>query len=678
MTEYLGYQMSTKKQIEQLRLHIQDHNYRYYVLSDPIISDAEYDRLFRQLQAMEREHPEYVDADSPTQRVGSAPNTAFQTVQHRRPMMSLDNAFDYEECRAFVQRMADKLGCTTEALAFSVESKLDGVAISLWYDKGRLVRAATRGDGVQGEDVTLNVRTIRNIPLILRGAHIPDSLEVRGEIVFPKAAFEKMNQRLAESGEKVLANPRNAASGSLRQLDPRVTAERPLAFYAYGVSGDETAALSPFHSEQLKIVHEWGIPIVPEARVVRGLKAVWEAYLTLQKNRPTLPYDIDGLVLKLNDTREQELMGMIARAPRFALALKFPAEEAVTQLKAVHFQVGRTGVLTPVATLAPVSLAGVVIQHATLHNMGEIERKDVRIGDQVVVRRAGDVIPEVVRVVLDERSSAVKKIVMPAVCPECAAPVVREHAERDAYRCTGDDRCLAQIKQKIRHFVSRKAMNIEGLGEKWIDQWVSLGWLKTSVDLYTLTVPQLLTLERMGPRLAEKMIKHIHDSKHTTLARFIYALGIGDIGEVSARSLAQRWSLEELMQCSTETLMSQRDIGSVSAQNIVDFFSDPHNQQLIQRFKAVGVVFASSGASPANASLQGRTYVLTGTLHSLTREAAAEQLQARGAQVSSSVSSKTTAVIVGDSPGSKYQKALTLGVPVLDEQGLLELLNGST
>ncbi len=662
-----------RREAERLRREIEHHNYLYYVLDAPEIPDAEYDRLLRRLQEIEARFPDLVTPDSPTQRVGAAPRTEFGEVRHRVPMLSLNNAFSDEEVRAWDQRCRETLG--VERILYHVEPKFDGLAISIVYENGVYAQAATRGDGTVGEDVTENVRTIRSVPLRLRGGDVPPLLEVRGEVYMPKQGFEEWNRRARARGEKPFVNPRNAAAGSVRQLDPRVTAERPLemVFYALG----EVQGWTPprRHSQVLEQFRAWGLRVCRENRVVEGAEACLDYHRRMLERRPELPFEIDGVVYKVDRLDWQERLGFVARAPRWAIAHKFPAEEEMTRLLDVQWSVGRTGALTPVAVLEPVFVGGVTVSHATLHNMDEIERKDVRIGDWVIVRRAGDVIPEIVQVVRSRRPPDARRIELPQTCPVCGSKVVRPPGEAIA-RCTGGLYCPAQRKEAIRHFASRRAMDIEGLGEKLVDQLVDKGLVRDVSDLYHLSVEQVAALERMGEKSARNLIEAIERSKHTTLERFVYALGIREVGEATAKALARHFgSLEALMDADEETLQQVPDVGPVVARNIVDFFSEPHNREVIRRLLEAGVHWQQTGPQAAGERpLAGQTYVLTGALASMTREQARERLEALGAKVSGSVSRRTTAVIAGENPGSKYDKARSLGVPILDEAAFLELL----
>lgn len=657
----------------QLRSSIEYHNYRYHVLDDPELPDAEFDRLLVELRELEARYPALVTPDSPTQRVGGAPSDEFQEVRHRVPMLSIDNAFSREEVLAFDRRIRERLGGDA-TLDYSAEPKLDGLAISVTWEHGHLVRAATRGDGTTGEDVTANVRTIRSIPLHLRG-DAPALLEVRGEIFISNAGFKRLNAEAMARGEKVFVNPRNAAAGSLRQLDPTVTATRPLEVFFYALGVLEGAEMPQTHTEVLAMLRNWGLRVSPEVKQVHGADGCLDYFDDMARRRPSLPYQIDGVVYKVDRLALQRELGFVSRAPRWSVAHKFPAEEALTTLRAVEFQVGRTGALTPVARLEPVFVGGVTVSNATLHNMDEVERKDVRIGDTVVVRRAGDVIPEVARVLLERRSADARQISLPAVCPVCASPVLRD-ADAAVARCTGGYRCSAQRKERLRHFAARRALDIEGLGEKLIDQLVDADLVRSPADLFTLTQPVLAALERMGAKSADNILAAIERSKNTTLSRFLFALGIREVGEATAAALAQHFGdMPSLMDADIETIQRVPDVGPVVAAHIRGFFADPANRQLVVDLQSAGVtwpapVVAASGEQP----LAGLSFVLTGTLESMSREKAEEALRALGAKTSGSVSRKTSYVVAGSDAGSKLRKAAELGVTVLDEQGLLAIL----
>lgn len=659
-----------QKEVEILKKEIEKHNYRYYVLDDPTIPDSEYDRLFQRLLVLESEHPEWITPDTPTQRIGGVALEAFESVHHQVPMLSLDNIFTEEDLFKYDKRMKQFLK-TSEDLAFSCEPKFDGIAVSLIYEKGRLIRGATRGDGSVGENITENIKTIHSIPLTLQNDY-PMHLEVRGEVYMPLAGFEKLNQAALKANEKMFANPRNAAAGSLRQLDSKITAKRPLAFYAYAAIAPEKV-LPNNHFETLQRLKTWGIRICPLSQCVEGSEAVNHFYRQLLDKRNRLPYEIDGMVVKVNDHALQEKLGFVARSPRWAVAFKFPAQEEMTVLEAVDFQVGRTGTLTPVARLKPVKVGGVTVSNATLHNMDEIERKGVRIGDTVIVRRAGDVIPEVVKPVLEKRPAKTQPIKLPTHCPVCGSKVI--HAEGEAAaRCEGGLVCSAQRIEAIKHFASRKAMDIEGLGIKWIEQLVTHDLIQHVADLYALTKKDLMQLDRMGDKLAQNLLDSIEKSKKTTFSKFIYALGIREVGEATAHQLADQFEdLNTLMKANPETLESIPDIGPVSAQHIVGFFHEKSNQKVIQKLLDFGVHWEKTKKPKGDLPLAGKTYVITGTL-SRSRDEIKQDLMALGAKVSGSISQATSGLIVGDKPGSKLAKAQSLGVPILDEGALERLI----
>ncbi|MEJ2479630.1 MAG: NAD-dependent DNA ligase LigA [Acidihalobacter sp.] len=680
---------SPERRAAELREQIDLHNYRYYVLDDPLVPDAEYDRLMRELQALESEHPELVTPESPTQRVGAKPAEGFGEVRHAIPMLSLENCFSEDELLAFDRRVRERLERDGQ-VDYIAEPKLDGLAVSLRYEDGRLVQGATRGDGTTGEDITQNVRTVHSIPLRLRGNDVPRVLEVRGEVFMPKAGFEEMNRRAAERGEKVFVNPRNAAAGSLRQLDPSVTAARPLEFFCYGWGELEGAEAPASHSGMLERLREWGVRVSPEARVVRGAEGCLDYYRDIGRRRADLPYEIDGVVYKVDSREQQDTLGFVSRAPRWAIAHKFPAQEELTRLLDVEFQVGRTGALTPVARLEPVFVGGVTVSNATLHNMDEIERKDVRIGDTVIVRRAGDVIPEIVAVVAERRPDDVRSIEMPSTCPVCGSEIVRGEGEAVA-RCSGGLICSAQRKESLLHFASRRAMDIEGLGEKLVDQLVELGMLEHVDDLYDLQAAQLAGIERMGDKSAANLVDAIEHSKDTTLARFLYALGIREVGEATARALAAHFgTLDALEEAARQDLRSEgdpeikpkdryprlqavADVGPAVAAHVCHFFAQQRNQDVIRKLLAAGVHWPEAKAQ-GEGPLKGSTYVLTGTLENWTRDEAKAALEALGARVSGSVSKKTTAVVAGRDAGSKLDKAKELDIPVVDEDQLLAWL----
>lgn len=667
-----GADHATVERVRQLKDEISEHNYRYYVLDDPIVSDAEYDRLLVQLQELEEKYPELISPDSPTQRVGAAPAAGFETVSHAVPMLSLANAFSREEVEEFDRRIRERLDL--ETIVYSAEPKLDGVAIALRYEHGELVLGATRGDGQSGEDVTSNVRTIRAIPLKLRGQQVPALLEVRGEIVMTRSGFKRLNQRLADAGEKTFVNPRNAASGSLRQLDPALTAQRPLHFFCYGAATGE--GLPERHSDILEALRDMGLPVSAEVKAVEGVSGLFDYYQRIGQVRDQLDYDIDGVVYKVDDLDQQREMGFVSRAPRWALAHKFPAQEEVTRLLEIEVQVGRTGALTPVARLEPVFVGGVTVTNATLHNADEIRRKDVRPGDYVVVRRAGDVIPEVVRAILERRESGLVAWQMPEHCPECGSAVEQIEGEA-AVRCTGGLVCPAQRRRALEHFASRTAMDIEGLGSKLVGQLVEQDLVRSPADLYRLDQAVLAGLERMADKSAAKLIDALEKSKHVSLGRLLFALGIREVGAVTASNLARHFgSLERLAEADIESLEAVPDVGPIMARHVHAFFEEPHNREVIEQLLSHGVRYEIEqvSANPAELPLAGSTYVLTGGLESMTRSEAKAALEALGAKVTSSVSKNTTGVIAGADPGSKLDKAKSLGVEVLDEAGLRRLL----
>jgi DNA ligase (NAD+) len=663
----------------RLRKEIESHNYAYHVLARPTIPDVEYDRLFRRLEQLESEHPELIVPESPTQRVGATPVSELEEVRHNIPMLSLENAFSQEELEQFGKRVRDRLqraGIDADRMEYVAEPKLDGVAVSIRYEEGSLVLAATRGDGVTGEDVTHNVRTIASVPLRLRGRSPPAVLEVRGEVFMPKEGFEQFNDEAERAGEKTFVNPRNAASGSLRQLDPNVTAKRPLEVFFYALGEVEGWTPPDTQAEILQALRERGLRTSPDWKLVEEIPGCLAYYARISKKRPELPYEIDGVVYKVNRIDWQEQLGFVSRAPRWAIAHKFPAQEELTVVKGVEFQVGRTGALTPVARLEPVFVGGVTVSNATLHNMDEIQRKDVRIGDTVIVRRAGDVIPEVVQVVPERRPKKAPRIRLPERCPVCSSKVIRPEGEVIA-RCVAGLYCPAQRKEALRHFASRRAMDIEGLGKKLIDQLVDEGLIETPADLYTLTVQKLLPLERVGKKSAEKLLDALEKSKNTTLSRFLYALGIREVGETTARVLAANFrNTEDLASAEVEELQEVRDIGPVAAEHIRAFFDDPHNKKVVRQLLKEGIHWKSEPVSKsAQSPLSGKTIVLTGTLSSMTRDEAKDKLTALGAKVTSSVSKNTDYVVVGESPGSKLDKARDQGTTVIHENEFIRLLD---
>lgn len=661
--------MSLQQQIDTLRQDLRRYEYEYHVLDNPTIPDAEYDRLFHQLKALEAAHPELITADSPTQRVGAKPLSGFAQIRHEIPMLSLDNAFSDEEFYAFVKRIEDRLIRLPEPLTFCCEPKLDGLAVSILYVNGVLTQAATRGDGTTGEDITANIRTIRNIPLQLLMDNPPARLEVRGEVFMPHAGFERLNQQALEKGEKTFANPRNAAAGSLRQLDPKITSKRPLVLNAYGIGIAEGVDLPNTHYDRLQWLKSIGIPVNPEIRLCNGTDEVLDFYRDIQNKRSSLGYDIDGTVLKINDIALQEKLGFISKAPRWAIAYKFPAQEELTRLNDVEFQVGRTGAITPVAKLEPVFVAGVTVSNATLHNGDEIERLDIAIGDTVVIRRAGDVIPQIIGVLHDRRPADARPIIFPETCPVCDSAIVRIEGEAVA-RCTGGLFCAAQRKEALKHFVSRKAMDIDGVGGKLIEQLVDRELIHTPADLFKLDLTTLTRLERMGAKSAENALASLEKAKNTTLARFIFALGIREVGEATALNLANHFkTLEALQNADLEALQQVPDVGEVVANRILAFWQEPHNVAVVNDLIQQGVHWDDVEVKEVGENLfKGKTVVLTGTLTQMGRNEAKALLQEMGAKVSGSVSSKTDFVIAGDAAGSKLTKAQELGVTVLTEE----------
>jgi len=731
--------------IAWLRDEIDRHNYQYYVLDAPLIPDSEYDRLLRELQQLEQQYPQLITPESPTQRVGAKPLQGFAEVDHKVPMLSLENAFSEKEMNSFDRRVRDRLK-SAGPIRYSAEPKLDGLAISLRYEKGLLVQAATRGDGATGEDVTQNVRTIASVPLRLLGTDWPAVLEVRGEIFMPKAGFEALNERARKAGEKTFANPRNAAAGSLRQLDPKITAKRPLAMFCYGFGEIAGGALAETHSDSIKRLTAWGLRISPELQVIDGVQGCIDYYRTIAQRRDALEYDIDGVVFKVDRLDLQQALGFVSRAPRWAIAQKFPAQEEMTRLLGIDVQVGRTGALTPVARLEPVNVAGVTVTNATLHNEDEIRRKDIRIGDTVIIRRAGDVIPQVVQVVLDQRPDDTQQFLMPTHCPVCGSDVIRD-PDQVAIRCSGGLFCPAQRKEAIKHFASRRAMDIEGLGDKLVDQLVDKDIVHDPADLYSLTIDQLVALDRMAEKSAQNILDALNKSKNTTLGRFLFSLGIVGVGETIAETLANSLgTLDDVMSLRLQDLVEIKDsqaynlqktlagtrqkqleqnhpfevisahrglkwftevhwhlllerfpsidrilsagdaelantpklridgIGNILADQIVTFFKQPHNREVIRKLIDAHIHWSESAIKqPGEQPLAGKTVVLTGTL-SRPRQEIKDQLQALGAKVTGSVSAKTDFVIAGTDAGSKLSKAQQLGVTVLDEEGLDQLL----
>ncbi|HCE5230945.1 TPA: NAD-dependent DNA ligase LigA [Vibrio parahaemolyticus] len=667
---------SVHQRLEELKESLHYHAVRYYVEDNPEIPDAEYDRLMRELLEIEAQHPDLVTVDSPSQRVGGKPLSEFSQVTHEVPMLSLDNAFDDSELDSFHKRAQDRIGGES-IKQYCCEPKLDGLAVSLLYENGILVQAATRGDGTTGENITENVRTINAIPLKLRGDDWPARLEVRGEVFMPKAGFERLNELARQKGEKVFVNPRNAAAGSLRQLDSRITASRPLSFYAYSVGVVQGADLAASHYERFLQIKSWGLPMCPETKRVDSLADVKTYYQDILQRRDALPYEIDGVVIKIDDIAVQERLGFVARAPRWAIAYKFPAQEEITTLNEVEFQVGRTGAITPVAKLEPVFVGGVTVSNATLHNADEIERLQVKIGDQVVIRRAGDVIPQVVSVIKERRPETARDIIFPTQCPVCGSHVERIEGEA-VTRCTGGLVCQAQRKQALKHFVSRKALDVDGLGDKVIEQLVDREMVETPADLFKLSAGVLTVLERMGPKSAQNIVNALEKSKLTTLPRFLYSLGIREVGEATAANLAQHFkSLEAIQAATEEQLIAVQDIGVVVAKHITTFFEEEKNQAVVQDLLVQGIHWPEVSAPEQGAALplEGKTVVLTGTLSQLGRTEAKEALQSLGAKVTGSISKKTDILFAGENAGSKLTKAQELGIEIKTEQDLLELIN---
>ncbi len=682
----IDYKMSTSvaQHITHMRAEIEKHNHQYYVLDDPLISDAEFDKLFRELQTLEAQNPDLATADSPTQRVGATPLKSFAEVVHRTPMLSLNNAFNDEEVRAFDARVREALGVAV--VEYAVEPKFDGLAITLSYRDGTFAQGATRGDGSMGEDVTQNLRTVRTIPLKL-GKPVP-FIEIRGEVLIFKRDFAALNRQQADRGDKMFVNPRNAAAGSLRQLDSRITASRHLSFFAYGAGAVEGLLLPDTHGAQMDCLQKLGLPLPQERRVVRGVEGLLGYYREIGEQRSKLPYDIDGVVYKVNGIAQQERLGYVSRAPRFAIAHKFPAEEAHTTVLDIEVQVGRTGVLTPVARLAPVFVGGVTVTNATLHNEEELRRKDIRIGDTVIVRRAGDVIPEVVRALIARRPADAREFVMPLICPSCGAHVAKLPDEA-AWRCSGGLFCPAQRKQALLHFASRRALDIEGLGDKLVEQlvdqklvdqnMVDQNLVHTPADLYKLDLATLANLERMGEKSAHNLLGAIEHSKQTTLARFIYALGIRNVGETTAKELARHFgTLDNFMAADEARLQQVPDVGPVVAQSITAFFAEQHNCEVVAQLRVSGVTWAEhEGLQLEVLPLSGKIFVLTGAL-SMSRDEAKERLEKLGAKVSGSVSKKTDYVVAGAEAGSKLDKAREFNVAVLDEQEFLQMLEDNS
>ena len=668
---------SIEQQLTELRTTLRHHEYLYHVMDAPEVPDAEYDRLLRELRELEAQHPDLITPDSPTQRVGAAPLSAFTQIRHEVPMLSLDNVFDEESFLAFNKRVQDRLK-STDALSYCCELKLDGLAVSILYENGVLIRAATRGDGTTGEDITSNVRTIRAIPLKLHGDNIPVRLEVRGEVFLPQAGFEKINEEARRTGGKIFANPRNAAAGSLRQLDPRITAKRPLTFFCYGVGILEGGELPRSHLERLQQFKRWGLPVSDRIRICDTPQAVLDFYHKVAEDRPQLGFDIDGVVIKVDSLDLQEQLGFVARAPRWAVAFKFPAQEQMTWVRDVEFQVGRTGAITPVARLEPVHVAGVLVSNATLHNADEIARLGLKIGDKVVIRRAGDVIPQVVNVIESERPAETRDVEFPTHCPVCGSDVERVEGEA-VTRCTGGLICGAQRKESLKHFVSRRAMDVDGMGDKIIDQLVEKEYVHTPADLFRLTAGKLTGLDRMGPKSAQNIVNALEKSKETTFARFLYALGIREVGEATAAGLAAYFgTLEALIAASIDELQKVPDVGIVVATHVRHFLDEESNREVIRQLvEEVGIHWAAPvvvNAEEIDSPFAGKTIVLTGSLSQMSRDDAKAALLALGAKVAGSVSKKTDLVIAGEAAGSKLAKAQELGIAVIDEAEMIRLL----
>ena len=663
-----------KDRLESLKKIIQEHDHAYYLLDDPLISDHEYDSLFKELKKIESENPHLITLDSPTQRVGGRPLDEFKQIAHKKPMLSLGNAFGNDELNAFYKRVTETLDITD--IQFSAELKFDGLAISLFYENGFLKYAATRGDGLVGEDVTHNIKTMKVIPLRLRSNSPPKILELRGEVLMNKDDFLKLNEHQQEQNLKVFANPRNAAAGSLRQLDPAVTAKRKLQFFAYGLGEVDTSINFNYHSQMIDFIKDLGIPVSKYSEIVQNNKDMEAYFQKILGQRNALPFDIDGIVFKVNSIKSQNNLGFVSKAPRWAIAYKFPAEEAETIVNDITVQVGRTGAITPVARLKPVFVSGVTVTNATLHNEDEMNRKDIRIGDSVMVRRAGDVVPEVVRVILEKRPNDAIKFSMPKQCPICGSDIERIDGEA-AQRCTGQYKCNAQVKQGISHFISRKAMNIDGLGEKIVDQLFEQGMLKNIADIYKLDFAVIENMDRFGKKSVENLKESIEISKKTTLGKFIYALGIRNVGEATSKELAAHFrSLDNLFNATVEDYLMVNDIGPVVAESLVKYFHNANNQQIINSIIASGISWPTlKEINAINSKLNNQTFVVTGTLNSFSRDEIKDLIEANGGKVSGSVSKKTSYVIVGDNPGSKADKAIELGVPIITEINLMEMLN---
>jgi DNA ligase (NAD+) len=662
-----------RQRVSELRKLLAEHNRRYYELDEPVIPDGEYDRLFQELVVLERDHPELVDIDSPTRRIGGAVSSGFAEVAHGVPMLSLDNAFTEQDVVDFDRRVRERLGADT--VTYSAEPKLDGVAISLVYEHGLLSCAATRGDGAVGEDVTHNVRTIASVPLRLRGSGVPARIEVRGEVYMPRHGFLELNRRAQKSGDKSFVNPRNAAAGSLRQLDPAVAARRPLDMFAYGIGLVSGGEIPDRHSAMLQRLGEWGLQVCAEVSLISGAAGCLDYYHALAVRRNSLPFDIDGVVYKVDEYRAQQTLGFVSRAPRWAIAHKFPADEQLSHVEAIDFQVGRTGALTPVARLTPVFVGGVTVSNATLHNFADLKRKDVRIGDTVTVRRAGDVIPEIVSVVVERRPPGTTEVEVPSACPVCGSEVVQAEGQV-IVRCSGGLGCAAQRKQALRHFASRRAMDISGLGDQLVEQLVDSGMVRAASDLYRLDGARLGALARMGERSAARLMEAIDRSRKTTLARFLYALGIPEVGDATSRLLARHFgSLDRLMIATEDDLKAVPDVGPVMAAGITAFFRQRENQQVIADLRAAGLSWDElQEPTQGSQALRDQVFVLTGTLPGMSRDEARAAIEALGGKVSGNVSARTNYLVCGENPGSKLARATALGVAVLDEEGLLALL----
>ena len=666
---------SIQREYDALKSQIHYHARRYYVMDEPEIPDAEYDKLFQRLLTLEQEYPSLIGPDSPSQRVGGAVLAEFVSVEHRLPMLSLDNAFSVEDLRDFDQRVRERI--KVDRVEYSCEPKFDGIALSIVYEQGQLQRAATRGDGNTGEDVTENVKTIRGIPHKLIGQDYPESLEVRGEVYMPRKGFNKYNARAKEKGQKIFANPRNAAAGSLRQLDPSITASRPLDFCAYSIGYVESGTLPDTHSAILDTLATWGLPTSDLRDVVEGAVGCEKYFRNIAAKRDDLPFDIDGVVYKVNSLSLQNRLGQISRAPRWAIAHKFPAQEQLTILRGVEYQIGRTGAVTPVARLEPVVVGGVTVSNATLHNRDEIERLDLHYGDAVIVRRAGDVIPQIVSVIADRRPHAAKKVEFPERCPVCGSPIVQLEGEVVA-RCSAGLDCVAQLKEAIKHFVSRDAMDVDGLGDKLVDAFVDLKLVSSFSDLFRLQKDTLAALEGLGEKSAQNIIEALEKAKHCSFERFLYGLGIREVGQATSRALTQHFkTLSALQNASVDDLLQIRDVGPVCAKSVSEYFSNAENLRQIDALLGAGINWPEVKSASSKSPFSGLSVVLTGTLEKMSRAEATEKLQALGARVSGSVSAKTDIVVAGPGAGSKLNKATSLGIRVLDENQFLDILNGA-